>query len=460
MLFGTALSNTSSVGNRYSASAASTCAPVKISGISASSSYAGFAASHAIDGSLRTRWAAAPGSWIMANLQSKQIICSVSVAWFRGDSVKYSFEIQLSIDGSSWSQAYAGTSSGKTKALESYSIPSMSAQAIKILVSGSSTNKSVSITELAVGSYASVSATPSIEITSPAQLSTVSSPILNVTGSASDGTGAGIESVEVRVDNGPFAAARQLGSNGWGSWSAPTNLGAAGPHNVTAMVVDLAGNQASNTVAVTVQSGLYDDFSGGTYTLVDGQSSPNGKWHDQFNGYGSAGVRADSNSNNIFFEQPETATDGSTHAALVLSTKNLVTSYKLSLDVRTDRQLKPNPNTWETAWIMFNYVDSWHHYYFTLKTNGYELGKKDNNLQQDQQVFLATGASPSVTLGTWQHVDIQVQGNHIIVWVNSAKVADYFDTGMSSAFANGGALGLYTEDSAVSFDNIYTSSLQ
>ena len=39
---------------------------------------------------------------------------------------------------------------------------------------------------------------------------------------------------------------------------------------------------------------LYDDFDGtATYTLADGQTSPNGKWLDIYNGYGVAGTQDD-----------------------------------------------------------------------------------------------------------------------------------------------------------------------
>src|ERR1043166_7572377 len=39
---------------------------------------------------------------------------------------------------------------------------------------------------------------------------------------------------------------------------------------------------------------MYDDFEGATYSLKDGEKSPNGKWLDKYNGYGSIGVRTES----------------------------------------------------------------------------------------------------------------------------------------------------------------------
>jgi hypothetical protein len=48
------------------------------------------------------------------------------------------------------------------------------------------------------------------------------------------------------------------------------------------------GTKSSSPVA---SSTLYDDFESGTYSLRDGQISPNGKWHNFYNGGGSSGVR-------------------------------------------------------------------------------------------------------------------------------------------------------------------------
>jgi hypothetical protein len=207
---------------------------------------------------------------------------------------------------------------------------------------------------------------------------------------------------------------------------------------------------------------MYDTFTS-SYSLSDGQTSPNGKWYNHYTGYGSAGVKADyaDLSKMVFSEQPEVSTTSSvTHAALTTSTSSYH-NYKLSLDMRTDKQLRTGsyPNSWEAAWIMFNYGDDWHHYYFVLKTTGAELGKKDNNAQLEQQVFLATPSSPTVTLGQWQHIDITISNNVITVYVNGVKVASVTDTTQSTMLGAGGKIGLYTEDAAVSFDNVSITPL-
>lgn len=112
-----------------------------------------------------------------------------------------------------------------------------------------------------------------------------------------------------------------------------------------------------------------------------------------------------------------------------ISTQEFGRNFKLSLNMMTEEQLRLDtpPNTWETVWIMWNYVDKWHHYYFTLKANGSELGKKDNVLQREEQTFLANSPFWKVKMGQWQHIDITVVENHFTVGVDGLRVVDVVD---------------------------------
>ena len=167
---------------------------------------------------------------------------------------------------------------------------------------------------------------------------------------------------------------------------------------ITTGVKDLAGNPLTSTkkwyfvtTSVTSSNNLYDDFQGGTYSLPEGGISPNGKWVDKWNGYGQAGVKT-INGNNVFYEIPKTAIEpGTTHSSLV-QTSQKFSDFTLELDMNTYKQLRQNspPNTWETAWVFWRAVDLYHSYYFVLKTNGIEFGKKDTNCNCEEQVFLKT----------------------------------------------------------------------
>jgi len=227
--------------------------------------------------------------------------------------------------------------------------------------------------------------------------------------------------------------------------------------------VDNSGNigarssEKSATTSASQNPNLYDDFESGTYILSDGQKSPNGKWINKYNGFGQVGVKEESNGNNILYEFPQTSKQkGETHASLLLSTQK-VSNGIIEFDMRTDKQLRINdpPNTWEAAWVMWRYVDDFHHYYFVLKTNGIEFGKKDTSCHCEEQVFLKTGNSPKLQIGSWTHVKISSIGAHTSIWLNGVLVVDMNDPSYSrTADMSNGLVGLYNEDAAVSFDNV------
>ena len=231
---------------------------------------------------------------------------------------------------------------------------------------------------------------------------------------------------------------------------------------ITTGVKDLAGNPLTSTkkwyfvtTSVTSSNNLYDDFQGGTYSLPEGGISPNGKWVDKWNGYGQAGVKT-INGNNVFYEIPKTAIEpGTTHSSLV-QTSQKFSDFTLELDMNTYKQLRQNspPNTWETAWVFWRAVDLYHSYYFVLKTNGIEFGKKDTNCNCEEQVFLKTASTPKVQLGIWSHIKISSIGKHTTVWVDGSKVVDMDDPSYNSAKMSNGYIGLYNEDASVGFDNV------
>ena len=224
-------------------------------------------------------------------------------------------------------------------------------------------------------------------------------------------------------------------------------------------VRDLAGNTMTTVKSwsfKTTTSSLYDNFQGSTYALQDGMTSPNGKWLDKWNGYGQAGVKIVSGTN-IFYQIPKSSTMSTeTHSGLVLS-KQKFSDITLDIDMKTYKQLRQNspPNTWEAAWVMWRWVDLYHHYYFVIKTNGIEFGKKDTSCNCEEQVFLKTGTSPKLQLGAWDHIKISSIGKHTTIWVDGSKVVDMDDPSYNSAKMSSGFIGLYTEDASVGFDNVY-----
>jgi hypothetical protein len=118
-------------------------------------------------------------------------------------------------------------------------------------------------------------------------------------------------------------------------------------------------------------------------------------------------------------------------------------------------------NPWEVAWIMWRYQDDWHHYYFIFKPNGVELGKKQNENQAEEQIFLYTANEPKLKIDEWNTWYIKMSGSHIEIWLKMAhgsmqRVVDYHD---NAPIVGPGNIGLYTEDAHVQFDDVYIASL-
>jgi len=99
--------------------------------------------SNVIDNNLNTRWSNnGVGSWIQLDLGSKRTICSVDIAWHRGDMRVNNFEISVFNDAKS---------SGTTRSSEKYDMPAgTEGRYVRITVNGNTENNWASITEIAV----------------------------------------------------------------------------------------------------------------------------------------------------------------------------------------------------------------------------------------------------------------------------------------------------------------------
>jgi hypothetical protein len=141
-----------------------------------------------------------------------------------------------------------------------------------------------------------------------------------------------------------------------------------------------------------------------------------------------------------------------THSALI-TTKRTWRDQTISFTTTTLAQLRTGspPNPWEVGWVMFRFRDLSDYYWFIVKTNGWELGKKQGS---DTQIFLATGDLPSLTVGVPRQVQVRAQSSRIRVWVDGAQVVDYTDPHPLLA---PGSVGLYEEDSQVLFTSFAAS---
>src|SRR6185503_11169746 len=124
------------------------CADTSIKGLTASGSTQNFPPNNVIDNNFNTVWSYyGKGSWIQFDLGSSKNICSVNIAWYKGDVRQSSFVISTSTDGTTYKNVLSSKSSGDTLSFDKYVIPTTSARFVKIIVNGNTQNDYASITE-------------------------------------------------------------------------------------------------------------------------------------------------------------------------------------------------------------------------------------------------------------------------------------------------------------------------
>ena len=227
--------------------------------------------------------------------------------------------------------------------------------------------------------------------------------------------------------------------------------------------------------SVDTNSSFYDNFEGGIYRLKDGEISPNGKWKAEYTGYGTVGVARPTNhtsggTSNYLFEEPKTSINHNQSRGSLVTTTKAFSDFKLTLNMKTVKQLRENnpPHPWEAAWVFWHYVDRFHYYGLVLKTDGFQIEKKDNNVRCDCEIYLLDVSHPKVKLGQWQTLTLRVtnsaSGNpHIKVWVDGVKTADFVDSKIhqpNSPQLARGNVGLYNEDALVNFDNVKINAIK
>jgi len=205
-------------------------------------------------------------------------------------------------------------------------------------------------------------------------------------------------------------------------------------------------------ISTTVFAATFaEDFSEMTTGTCYPDGSLTGAWQFIFNGYGCNGFVSVSG-NMMLFERPKASTTpDETHSALVVG-PSIAGDFTLGLSTVTTRQLRAGsaPNPWEVGWVIWNYTDSDHCYYFIAKPNGWELGKRDPNYPGGQR-FLATGSAPSYPIGTWYRIEVIQSGNTMKVALNDELVTTLTDRERPYS---SGRIGMYSEDAETYFDDI------
>jgi hypothetical protein len=111
----------------------------------------GNVASNTIDKNLATRWAAlGNGQWVKLDMGAADTIRSLNIAWYRGFERSASFDVQTSLNNSTWKTVYSGNTSGTSVTFEKVKLSAAVARYIKIVCHGTTLHLWNAISEIEV----------------------------------------------------------------------------------------------------------------------------------------------------------------------------------------------------------------------------------------------------------------------------------------------------------------------
>jgi F5/8 type C domain len=146
----------SSIGLAFSVSPSATtniesCNETQTLGVSASASDTSFPASAVLDLNPQTLWSTyGKGAWIQLDLGNVKTVCSLDIAWYKGNQRNVNFIISVSKEGSTYKNVFDSKSSGTTTSFERYDLQDVDARYIKITVNGNTQNNYATIADLRV----------------------------------------------------------------------------------------------------------------------------------------------------------------------------------------------------------------------------------------------------------------------------------------------------------------------
>ena len=223
----------------------------------------------------------------------------------------------------------------------------------------------------------------------------------------------------------------------------------------TALAAATVPASATTTSSKSLINDQFGSLTSGS-TWTDGQTL--GRWQVVFAGYGAVSKPA-TRPHVLRLSPTRAQSAGETHAALVVSRKsfaNRCLDVKTRVIVREQLRVGSAPTPWETAWLIWDYLDNEHFSYLAIKTNGWELGKRDPAYPGGQR-FLATGEAPATAAGQWRAARIKRTASAdglrstIRAFVGGVNVATFRDTEWPYV---SGRLGMYVEDATADFDKI------
>ena len=197
---------------------------------------------------------------------------------------------------------------------------------------------------------------------------------------------------------------------------------------------------------------FHDDFSAYPTGSEYAQGTTFGQWNVVQSGYGHVKIVDNGGGNNALELKPKAQSGQTATSSTEVIGPQHGDEFTFSGTISTPEQLRQNapPNAWETAWLVWNYTDNDHFYYFVPRANGWELGKRDPAYAGGQR-FLATG-SEGWPLADSKQFTISKQGGTIEVKINGKVIATVTDD--DQPYNGNGRIGIYSEDARVLADDI------
>ncbi|WP_409342083.1 Ig-like domain-containing protein [Paenibacillus sp. MBLB4367] len=210
-----------------------------------SDSSSAFPITHLYDDSLNTYWAVNGENFSKYDLGSVHMVNQVSIAWYLGHQRKYSFDIDVSEDGSTWSNVWSGYSSGTTENEEFYSFPERAARFVRLRGHGNTASAFTSIREVNVYDCLCAAAPSTTAAVSPEQPDGQNSWYMQpvtVRLSAQENR-SGVSKTEYSLDGGV----------NWVVYTAPIAFDRSGDYTLGYRSADLLGNtEVMKTVSFAV----------------------------------------------------------------------------------------------------------------------------------------------------------------------------------------------------------------
>jgi len=185
---------------------------------------AGNVAENTIDNRIATRWSAGgDGQWILYNLDSKNTVAYLTIAWYKGDERIYYFDIEVSNDSSNWTQVYTGQSSGTTLEQELVDFLDNDARYVQIIGHKNSYHNWTSINEVDIYGYPIIN---TITITEPKNTTKWTQGDQNVSINWQTGNLGGNIKIELYKGSNNVAAITNSTSNDgiYNVWDVPSSL--------------------------------------------------------------------------------------------------------------------------------------------------------------------------------------------------------------------------------------------